>query len=98
MGMSESGDGGGRVLTYCAFAAGAILATVAASVVWTRKWALQVMYAGGGPIDYLREGPAPGEGAVAWFRFRRDAEDMLDALRPALADNVVVQVVRYRRP
>ncbi|MBI4484706.1 MAG: hypothetical protein HY655_01735, partial [Acidobacteria bacterium] len=40
---------------------------------------------------------AAGEASVAWFRFKRDAEEMLEALRPALADNVAVRVVRYRR-
>jgi hypothetical protein len=53
------------------------------------------MYSGG-TVDYLRNGPAAGEGPVAWFRFRRDAELMLDAMRPALPDNVAVSVVRYR--
>lgn len=95
--MGDSRGDGRRALTYCAFASGAILAAVAAGVFWTRKWALQAMYAGG-TVDYLRNGPAAGEASVAWFRFKRDAEEMLEALRPALADNVAVRVVRYRRP
>ena len=93
--MSESGGDGRRALTYCAFASGAIIAAVAAGLVWTRKWALQVHV--GGADDYLRDGPTAGEGPIAWFRFRRDAEAMLEAMRPALADNVAVRVVRYRR-
>ena len=95
--MGEGRGDGRRALTYCAFASGAILAAAAASLVWTRRWALEAMYVDGS-VDYLRDGPAVGEGAVAWFRFKRDAEEMLDALRPALADNVAVRVVRYRRP
>ncbi|MCC7415626.1 MAG: hypothetical protein IT176_00685 [Acidobacteria bacterium] len=94
--MSETRADGRRALTYCAFATGVIVASVAAGVVWTRKWALQVMYTGG-TTDYLRNGRSMGEGPVAWFRFRRDAEEVLAALRPALADNVAVRVVRYRR-
>lgn len=85
-----------RALTYGAVGSAAILAAVATSVAWTRKWALQATYAGG-TADYFRDGAAFGEGAVAWFRFKRDAEATLEAMRPALADNVAVRVVRYRR-
>jgi hypothetical protein len=94
--MSDS-NGGNRVLAYCAFACGAVIAVAAASVIWSRKWALQANY-GGGTVDYLRNGPAAGQGPVAWFRFRREAEQVLDAIRPALADNVAVRVVPYVRP
>ena len=85
--------GPSRAVIVGAFAAGAV-AAVSVGLIWSRKWALEVRYAGG-ETDFLRSGPSAGEGPVAWFRFRREAEDMLAALRPALADNAAVRVTRY---
>ena len=92
--MSDRSDGR-QALIYCAFAAGVVFAVASATVIWSRKWALQTNY-GSGTIDYLRNGTTAGEGPVAWFRFRREAEQALNAIRPALPDDVAVRVVPYR--
>jgi hypothetical protein len=83
-------------LIYGVIAAGAIAAAAAAGAIWSRKWALQVRFADG-TTDFLRNGRVAGEGPVAWFRFRREAEEILQALRPALADHIDLRVARHRR-